>query len=160
MATFSEKVTSSLTIGENHDCEIRLRMPDDRVKYVHGVSRTTSRADGRLEYLGVIQDVTEQRLAESALSNLRSELAHMARVTSLGALSASIAHEVNQPLAGIVTNAGTCLRTLSADRPDIDGAREAARRAIRDGNRASRGTDRRGCVLSSARKKPLPNALT
>ena len=61
----------------------------------------------------------------------------MARVTSLGALTASIAHEVNQPLAGIVTNASTCLRTLSADRPDIDCAREAARRAIRDANRAS-----------------------
>ena len=130
-------MTSSLTIGENHDCEIRLRMPDERVKYLHVVSRTTSRTDGRLEYMGAIQDVTGQRLAESALSKLRSELAHMARVTSLGALTASIAHEVNQPLAGIVTNANTCLRTLCADPPNIDSAREAARRAIRDGNRAS-----------------------
>ncbi len=137
IAPFSEKMTSSLTIGENHDCEIRLRMPDERVKYLHVVSRTTSRTDGRLEYMGVIQDVTGQRLAESALSKLRSELAHMARVTSLGALTASIAHEVNQPLAGIVTNANTCLRTLCADPPNIDSAREAARRAIRDGNRAS-----------------------
>ena len=137
IAPFSEKMTSSLTIGENHDCEIRLRMPDERVKYLHLVSRTTSRADGRLEYMGVIQDVTGQRYAESALSKLRSELAHIARVTSLGALTASIAHEVNQPLAGIVTNANTCLRTLCADPPNIDCAREAARRAIRDGNRAS-----------------------
>ena len=61
----------------------------------------------------------------------------MARVTSLAAMTASIAHEVNQPLSGIVTNANTCLRTLSADPPHIDCAREAARRAIRDGNRAS-----------------------
>jgi signal transduction histidine kinase len=61
----------------------------------------------------------------------------MARVTSLGALTASIAHEVNQPLAGIVTNAGTCLRALSADHLNLDSAREAARRIMRDGHRAS-----------------------
>jgi signal transduction histidine kinase len=71
------------------------------------------------------------------LNELRSELAHMARVSSLGTLTASIAHEVNQPLSGIVTNASTCLRTLSVDPPNIDSAREAARRMIRDGKRAS-----------------------
>src|SRR5258708_20212185 len=56
---------------------------------------------------------------------------------SFGALTASIAHEVNQPLAGIVTNASTCLRMLAADPPNIEGARETARRTIRDGNRAA-----------------------
>jgi len=61
----------------------------------------------------------------------------VARVTSLGALTASIAHEVNQPLSGIITNASTCLRMLAADPPNIDGASETARRTIRDGNRAS-----------------------
>ena len=61
----------------------------------------------------------------------------MARVMSLGALTASIAHEVNQPLSGIITNASTCLRMLAADPPNVDGARETARRTIRDGNRAS-----------------------
>ena len=81
--------------------------------------------------------MTERRLSEEALSKVRSELAHVARVTSLGALTASIAHEVNQPLSGIVTNASTCLRMLAGDPPNIDGARETARRTIRDGNRAS-----------------------
>ena len=61
----------------------------------------------------------------------------MARVTTLSTLTASIAHEVNQPLSGIITNAGTCLRMLDANPPNIDGARETARRTIRDGNRAS-----------------------
>ena len=61
----------------------------------------------------------------------------MARVTSLGALTASIAHEVNQPLSGIITNASTCLRMLATNPPNVDGARETARRTIRDGNRAS-----------------------
>ena len=61
----------------------------------------------------------------------------MARVTSLGVLTASIAHEVNQPLSGIITNASTCLRMLAADPPNVEGARETATRTIRDGNRAS-----------------------
>ena len=81
--------------------------------------------------------MTQRRLSEEALGEVRSELAHVARVTSLGALTASIAHEVNQPLSGIITNASTCLRMLAADPPNVDGARETARRTIRDGNRAS-----------------------
>ena len=79
----------------------------------------------------------ERALSEAALDKLRSELAHVTRVMSLGALTASIAHEVNQPLSGIITNASTCLRMLDADPPNVDGARETARRTIRDGNRAS-----------------------
>ena len=114
----------------------RLQMPDGAVKYVHFVAHT--RGDhGELEYIGAVQDVTERRSSEEALSKARSELSHVARVTSLGVLTASIAHEVNQPLSGIVTNAGTCLRMLGADPPNVDGARETARRTIRDGNRAS-----------------------
>jgi PAS domain S-box-containing protein len=117
--------------------EHRLQMPDRSVKYLDMVARATRDPDGRLEYIGAVQDVTERRLSEEALGKVRSELAHVARVTSLGALTASIAHEVNQPLSGIITNAGTCLRMLAADPPNIDGARETARRTIRDGNRAS-----------------------
>jgi PAS domain S-box-containing protein len=79
----------------------------------------------------------ERRLSEEALSKVRSELAHVARAQSLGVLTASIAHEINQPLSGIITNAGTCLRMLAADPPNVDGARETARRTIRDGNRAA-----------------------
>ena len=93
--------------------------------------------NGPREYIGAVQDVTPRRLSEEALEKVRSELAYVSRATSLGVLTASIAHEVNQPLAGIVTNASTCLRMLAADPPDVDGARETARRTIRDGNRAS-----------------------
>jgi len=81
--------------------------------------------------------VTESKLAEEALNKARSELAHVTRVTTLNALTASIAHEVNQPLSGVITNASTLRRMLDADPPNIEGAREATRRAIRDGNRAS-----------------------
>src|SRR6202020_157165 len=90
-----------------------------------------------LEYIAAVQDVTRRRLSEEALSKARSEFARVARVTSLGALTASITHEVSQPLFGIITNASTCLRMLTADPPNIDGAVETVRRTIRDGNRAS-----------------------
>jgi C4-dicarboxylate-specific signal transduction histidine kinase len=75
--------------------------------------------------------------AQEELRNTQADLAHMIRVTTMGELTASIAHEVNQPLAGMVTNASTCLRMLAADPPNVDGARETARRTIRDGNRMS-----------------------
>lgn len=117
--------------------EHRLLMPDGRVKYLHLDAHATWDDHGQLEYIGAVQDVTERRLSEEALGRVRSELTHLARVATLGALTASIAHEVNQPLAGIITNANTCLRMLAADPPNVDGARETARRTIRDGNRAS-----------------------
>jgi PAS domain S-box-containing protein len=123
--------------GKDFEYEHRLQLPDNRVKYLHLMAHGTRTSAGQFEYIGAVQDVTERRLSEEVLSKLRSELAHMSRITSLGALTASIAHEVNQPLSGIVTNASTCLRMLSADPPNVDGALETARRTIRDGNRAA-----------------------
>jgi C4-dicarboxylate-specific signal transduction histidine kinase len=90
-----------------------------------------------LKWHGTVVDMHDWKQAQEELRNTQAELAYMTRVTTMGALTASIAHEVNQPLAGIVTNANTCLRMLAADPPNIVGARETARRTIRDGNRAS-----------------------
>ena len=123
--------------GRAIDCECRLVMPDGTVKHIHIVAHAVRDHDGRFEILGAVQDVTQQRCSEAALASLRSELVRVTRATSLGALTASIAHEVNQPLSGIVTNASTCLRMLASEPPDVDGARETARRIIRDGNRAA-----------------------
>jgi signal transduction histidine kinase len=123
--------------GSDFEYEHRLLMPDHSIKFLHLVAHATRDQDGRLEYIGAVQDVTDRRISERALDKVRSELARVARVTSLGALAASIAHEVNQPLSGIITNASTCVRMLAADVPDIDGARETAQRMIRDGHRAS-----------------------
>jgi signal transduction histidine kinase len=123
--------------GKDIDYECRLLMPSGSVKHLHIVAHGTRDQDGHLEFIGAVQDVTKRRLSEEALGEVRSELAHVARVASLGALTASIAHEVNQPLSGIITNASTCLRMLAADSPNVEGARETARRTIRDGNRAS-----------------------
>jgi PAS domain S-box-containing protein len=137
LSAFEEQIERSRQDGSDVQLEFRLLMPDHSVKYLHTVAHGTRDQNDRLEYIGAVQDVTERRLSEEALSKVRSELAHVARVTSLGVLTASIAHEVNQPLSGIITNANTCLRMLAADPPNIDGARETARRTIRDGNRAS-----------------------
>jgi hypothetical protein len=137
ITVLSEKTNQARTRGDNQDYEIRLRMEDGTVKYVHVTSHATENQDGHLEYIGAIQDVTERRLAEEALNDLRSALTHMARVTSLGALTASITHEVSQPLSGIMTNASTTLRMLGSSPPNVDGALETVRRTIRDGNRAS-----------------------
>jgi C4-dicarboxylate-specific signal transduction histidine kinase len=112
-------------------------MPDHSVKYLHFIAQGIRGHDGRLEYLGAVQDVTQRQYSEDALAKARSELAHVARASSLSMLTASIAHEVNQPLSGIITNASTCLRMLTLDPPNVEGARETARRTIRDGNRAS-----------------------
>ena len=112
-------------------------MSDGSVKYLHVSAHATRDKQGGLEYIGAAQDVTQRRLSEEALANARSELSRVSRITTLGALTASIAHEVNQPLAGIMTNANTCMRMLNADTPNVEGARETVRRTIRDANRAS-----------------------
>ncbi len=79
----------------------------------------------------------ERVRSEETLHSVRAELSHVARLATLGELTASIAHEVNQPLAGIVTNASTCLRLLDVEPLDLEGIRDTARRTLRDGNRAA-----------------------
>jgi PAS domain S-box-containing protein len=136
--TLYERMVEEARIGgSDFEWQYRLLMPDHSIKYMHALARPTRDHEGQLEYIAAVQDVTARRLAEEARDKARSELTHVARVTSLGTLTASIAHELNQPLSGIVTNASTCLRMLAADPPNVDGARETARRTIRDGNRAS-----------------------
>jgi PAS domain S-box-containing protein len=126
------------------DFEHRLLMPDGSIKYLRVVGRRSKNQSGNLEFLGAVTDVTEPKRAEEelrqkevSLREAQTELAHVSRVTTMGELAASIAHEVNQPLAGIVTNANAGLRWLAGDSPNINEAREAIRRIIRDGNRAS-----------------------
>jgi len=85
-------------------------------------------------------DVTERKRADEERERLRqaqAELARVSRVTTMGELTASLAHEVNQPIAAALTNANTCLRWLTRDRPDVEEAREAAMRIMKDGTRAA-----------------------
>jgi PAS domain S-box-containing protein len=123
--------------GKELECDYRLLLPDGTVKYVRMQAHATFSSQGHLDYIGAVQDVTERRQSEEALYGLRAELAHVSRVNGLGALSASIAHEINQPLAGIMTNARILVRLLNAEPPNVEGALETAQRTIRDGHRAS-----------------------
>jgi PAS domain S-box-containing protein len=145
---------------DDFDLEHRLLMPDLSIKYLHVIAHATRDKDGRPEYMGAVQDVTERRLSEEALAKARSDLARVARVTSFGALTASIAHEVNQPLTGIITNASTCLRLLAADPPKIQVALEAARRTIRDGHRASDVINRLRALFGNKDTAAVPVDLT
>jgi PAS domain S-box-containing protein len=103
---------------------------------------------GGKEGVAFVLDLSERKRAEDALRKAEDELARVSRVTALSALTASIAHEVNQPLSGIITNAGTCLHMLDSNPPNIDGARETARRILRDGNRAAGVTSRLRALYS------------
>jgi len=125
------------TVARDWDLTFRIITSSGNVKHLHAVGHVMEMAEGRPVFIGAIQDVTESKVAEEALDRARSELAHVARAATLSTLTASIAHEVNQPLSGIITNASTCLRMLAADPPNVDGAKETARRTIRDGHRAS-----------------------
>jgi len=128
---------------KDFDIEHRLLMPNGSVKYLRVVGRPSKDESGSFEFVGAVMDITKPKQAEEqlyqkevSLREVQSELAHVSRVATMGELAASIAHEVNQPLAGIVTNADASLRWLAGDSPNLAEAREAIRRIIRDGNRA------------------------
>jgi C4-dicarboxylate-specific signal transduction histidine kinase len=118
------------------DFEHRLLMPDGAVKRLRVKAHALQDASGNLEYVGAVMDVTTIRLAEMELHKTRTELAHAARVTSLGELTASIAHEVNQPLGAVVTNAEAGMNWLDCHPPDMKEAHAAFERIAREGNRA------------------------
>lgn len=95
------------------------------------------RADGTVDYfVGLVQDITERKQAEEELRKTQAELAHVTRLTTVGELTASIAHEVNQPLGAIVTNGHACLHLLSRPEPDLEEVRQAVDAMIADGIRA------------------------
>jgi C4-dicarboxylate-specific signal transduction histidine kinase len=136
LPSFDEGIAASGK-GADFDLVFRIRTPDGVLKHVRAVALVIEQIAGRPLFVGAIQDVTDNKLREDALNKARADLAHVSRIATLGTLTASIAHEVNNPLSGIVTNAGACLRMLAADPPDLEGARETARRTIRDANRAA-----------------------
>jgi C4-dicarboxylate-specific signal transduction histidine kinase len=94
------------------------------------------RNTSNFEFVGAVTDITERKRAEEALQRAQTELAHVSRVMTVGQLSASIAHEMNQPLSAMVTNANAGLRWLAGDSPDLEEASQAIRRIVRDGQRA------------------------
>ncbi len=127
--------------GSHFDVEFRIVLPGGAIKYVRSTGHPVRNQSGDLlEYVGTSIDVTERKRADEERERLRQaqlELAHVNRMTTMGELTASLAHEVNQPIAAAVTNANTCLRWLTRDQPDVEEARAAATRIVKDGKRAA-----------------------
>jgi phosphoglycerate-specific signal transduction histidine kinase len=121
----------------NMEAEFRLLMNDGSCKFVRMLARQIHDASGDCEYIGALMDVTAAKNAEEALHRSQSQLAHVTRVTTLGEMAASIAHEVNQPLAAVTTNAEAGLRWLNRNVPDLDEVRSAIERIKSEAHRAS-----------------------
>jgi PAS domain S-box-containing protein len=121
-----------------YQVEFRILLPDGRVKYVHTVGHPVFNAAGDLvELLGSSMDITERTRAEEALRRAQADLAHINRVSMLGELAASLAHELKQPIAAAITDAKTCVRWLHRDTPDVAEGCEAALRMISDATRGA-----------------------
>jgi PAS domain S-box-containing protein len=128
------------------DVEYRIVLPDGTIKHIHGLAHPVFSSNGELvEVVGTVVDITERIRAENERERLRQELAHLAhlnRVSTMGELTASLAHEIKQPIGAAVTNAQACLRFLNRDQPDVPEAREAALEMARDATRAADIIDR------------------
>jgi PAS domain S-box-containing protein len=127
--------------GKDYDHEFRIVLPDGTVRRIHSSGHPVFNAGGeQVEVVGTHVDVTERKRAEEERERLRqleSDLAHMNRLTMLGELASSLAHEINQPIAATITSASACLRWLTRDPPDLERARAATKRIEKDGSRAA-----------------------
>ena len=150
-ARFKQAVDSALREKRDFDHEYRIVTPDGLVKHIESVGHAVVDQSGELvEYIGTTMDITERRRAEAALQETRAELERVARVTSMGELAASIAHEINQPLSGVVTSANAGLNWLAGNPPNLLKVREAIARILRDGTRAGEVLTRIRALLKRA----------
>jgi PAS domain S-box-containing protein len=123
--------------GKHVDHELRMRRADGEYRWF--LTRALPLHDERgniVRWYGTATDIEDRKRAEEARQQAQSDLAHVSRVTTMGELTASLAHEVNQPIAAALMNAGACLRWLGADPPNLEEARAAAARIVNDGTRA------------------------
>ncbi len=141
---------------KDFDFEHRLLMPNGSVKYLRVVGRpSTEDESGNFEFVGAVTDITERERAEETVRKTHAQLAHVTRVTALGELAASVAHEVKQPLTAIINNASACLALLPSDTDELDEVCKALSEIADDAERASGVLARiRGLI----KKSPLEKA--
>jgi PAS domain S-box-containing protein len=137
-AKWEEAIERAVGEKSDYDVEFRILLPGATIKYIHTVGHPVLDGSGELlQFVGSSTDITERKRAEESSRQAQADLAHVNRVTTMGELTASVAHEVNQPIAAAVTNAKTCLRWLTRAEPDVEEARAAAMRIVKDGTRAA-----------------------
>ena len=152
-----EHVQNAVRERRGYDVEFRIVLPDGAVRYIHGLGHPAFSASGELvEVVGTNVDVTDRKRAEEALRQAQADLAHVSRVTTMGELTASIAHEVNQPLTAVVNNANACLDLLPKGVPNVEEVREALAEIIDDTDRASAVIMR---VRQLAKRAPIEKSL-
>ena len=133
-----QAIERAINEKSDYELEYRILLPNGAVRHLHSVGHPVLDAFGNLvQFVGSSTDITERRQAEEALRQAQADLARISRITTMGELTASLAHEVNQPIAAAVTDANTCLRWLNRDHPDLEEAREAASRVAKDATRAA-----------------------
>jgi PAS domain S-box-containing protein len=141
-----------LESGTQGESEVRIRRADGQYRWFLWRASPFLDGDGNItQWFGINVDIENRKRAEENLRQSQNELAHVTRRTTMGELAVSIAHEVNQPLMAVVTNAGACLRWLKGDEPDLAMARQAAERIVRDGHRA-------GDIITSLRNMARKSA--
>jgi PAS domain S-box-containing protein len=136
-----ESVQKAMRERTEYVFEFRIVLPDGTVRHILGLGHPAFDANGKLVGgVGTQVDVTERKRAEQereTLHQLQADLARINRVSTMGELTASLAHEIRQPIAAALTDANTCLRWLGRTDPDVDEGREAARRVVTDVTRAA-----------------------
>ena len=133
-----QKFENAVRAQGEFDQEYKIVRPDDTVRHIHSLAHPVwNGSGGPVQYVGTVMDITERKHAEEKLLTIQAELARVSRVVIIGELTASIAHEVNQPLAAVITNSNAGLRWLDGTSPNLGEARNALSRIARDGLRAS-----------------------
>jgi C4-dicarboxylate-specific signal transduction histidine kinase len=150
-AGYDQVRSTAIGAKRDYDIEYRLLLPEDSIKYVHAVGHCIESESGDVEYMASVMDITQRRLSEEALHAARTALAHANRVATLGEIGATIAHELNQPLAAILTNAETGLRWLDRAEPNVAKARNSFCCMLDDAQRVSEIIDR---VRAMAARRP------
>jgi PAS domain S-box-containing protein len=133
-----QAIDRAINEKSDYEVEYRILLPGGAVRYIRSVGHPVLNASGDLvQFVGSSTDITERKQAEEALHQAQKDVARINRITTMGELTASLAHEVKQPIAAAVTDANTCVRWLSRDDPDVEEAREAASRVVKDATRAA-----------------------
>jgi PAS domain S-box-containing protein len=159
LAFMQRTIDRASSDGRNIDLEHRLLLPDGSVKNIRLVAHAVRDEAGQLEFNGALMDITAGKRAEEELIRAQAELARVARVTTLGELTASIAHEINQPLGAMVANGNAGLRWLERAIPDVDEARAAFTRIVNDGHRAAEVIESIQAIFKNVDQEKVPTDI-